>query len=84
MNTEKKRLKNEMKQTQIDEKKAQLSMLTQQGQQPPPGPTPPAGGDNSMMMVAAVVGVIFIAGIGWVMMKKKPSPAKLPALAIAA
>jgi FtsZ-interacting cell division protein YlmF len=71
--SEKRRLKNEMKQTQIEEKKAQLSILNQQGQAPTSGPAP-AGGDNSMMIVAAVVGVIFIAGVGYVMMKK-PTPA---------
>ncbi|MBI2775624.1 hypothetical protein HYX58_06465 [Candidatus Dependentiae bacterium] len=62
-----------------NEKKAQLAMLNQQGQQPPPGP-PPAGGDNSMMIIAAVVGVIFIAGVGYVMMNKKQAPVVAPVL----
>lgn len=79
LNSEKKRLKNEMKQTQIDEKKGQLSLLSQAGAPMPPGP-PPGGGDNTMMIVAAVVGVIFIAGVGYVMMNKKQVPVVAPVL----
>lgn len=80
LNSEKKRLKNELKQTQIDEKKGQLSLLSQAGEPMPPGP-PPAGGDNSMMIVAAVIGVIFIAGVGYVMMNKKQAPVAAPVFA---
>jgi hypothetical protein len=70
LNTEKKRLKNDLKQTQIDERKSQLSLLTQS--QSPSALFPPTAGpkDNSMMIVAAVIGVVFIAGIGYVMTKK--------------
>ena len=80
LNSEKKRLKNELKQTQIDEKKSQLSLLGQAGAPMPPGP-PPGGGDNTMMIVAAVVGVIFIAGVGYVMMNKKQTPVTAPVFA---
>jgi outer membrane murein-binding lipoprotein Lpp len=83
LNSEKKRLKNELKQTQIDEKKSQLSLLGQAGAPMPPGP-PPGGGDNTMMIVAAVVGVIFIAGVGYVMMNKKQTPVVAPVFAKAA
>ena len=83
LNSEKKRLKNELKQTQIDEKKSQLSLLGQAGAPMPPGP-PPGGGDNTMMIVAAVVGVIFIAGVGYVMMSKKQTPVAAPVFAKAA
>lgn len=78
--TEKRKLKNELKQTQIDEKKAQLAMLNQQGQQPPASPA--EGSDNTLMIVAALVGTIFIAGVGFVMIKKKaPVPMQqIPAL----
>lgn len=69
-----------MKQTQIDEKKGQLSLLSQAGAPMPPGPLP-AGGDNTMMIVAAVVGVIFIAGVGYVMMNKKQIPVATPVFA---
>ena len=84
LGSEKKRLKNELKQTQIDEKKAQLTMLNQAGAAPPPGTPSPAGEDNTMMMVAAVVGVIFIAGVGYVMMNKKQTPVMQPVYAKAA
>ena len=80
LNSEKKRLKNELKQTQIEEKKSQLSLLSQAGSAMPPG-SPPAGSDNSMMIVAAVAGVIFIAGVGYVMMNKKQAPALAPVVA---
>lgn len=83
LNSEKKRLKNELKQTQIDEKKGQLSLLSQAGAPMPPGP-PPGGGDNTMMIVAAVVGVIFIAGVGYVMMNKKQAPVAAPVFVKAA
>lgn len=80
LNSEKKRLKNELKQTQIEEKKAQLTMLGQAGAPMPSGP-PPAGGDNSMMIVAVVVGILFIAGVGYVMMNKKQAPVIAPVFA---
>lgn len=80
LNSEKKRLKNEMKQTQIDEKKGQLSLLSQAGAPMLPGSLP-GGGDNTMMIVAAVVGVIFIAGVGYVIMNKKQAPVAAPVFA---
>lgn len=79
LNSEKKRLKNELKQTQIEEKKSQLSLLGQVGA-PMPG-QPPVEGDNTMMIVAAVVGLIFIAGVGYVMMNKKQAPVAAPVFA---
>ena len=85
LSSEKKRLKNEMKQTQIDEKKAQLTMLNQAGAAPPSGNAPtPAGSDNTMMIVAAVVGVVVIAGVGYVIMNKKPAPVTAPVYSKAA
>ena len=76
LNTEKKRLKNELKQTQIDERKSQLSLL--QGQGPTALPMVEPKQDNSMMIVAAVVGVVLIAGVGYVMTKKNQPIAALP------
>lgn len=73
LNTEKKRLKNELKQTQIDERKTQLGLLAQ-APGIPSGLPAAASSDNSMMIVAAVVGVVFIAGIGYVLMNKKKMP----------
>lgn len=78
LNNEKRRLKNEMKQTQIDEKKGQVSALSQVQQQPMIQEQ--GGGDNSMMIVAAVIGVVVIAGVGFVMMKK-PNPVPAPVFA---
>ena len=79
LNNEKKRLKNEMKQALIDEKKGQVSALSQVQQMPI---TPEQdGGDNSMMIVAAVIGIVVIAGVGFVMMKKQ-SPAPVYAQAV--
>ena len=72
---EKRRLKNEMKQAQIEEKKTQTTMLNQVGAPPAGGGPPSAGSDNTMMIVAGIVGVIVIAGVGYVVLNKKPAPA---------
>jgi CHASE3 domain sensor protein len=72
-NNDKRRLKNDMLQAKIEEKKATTTALTNQAQQLP---TPNAPAQDNTTLILAAVGVVAVLGVIGFVMSKKPAQAQ--------